>query len=349
MNLLPRRRGRHALAAVLTAILAVLALLVSACGGGSGSSGSAGGNTVRIGYLHTIAVDDKLWLGQVEGTFEKEGLDIKTTEFDTGIDLSQALAGGSLDVAIMGGVTSNFPAQGQGKIFMVNSIENATAQLWVKKDSGIKSVADLKGKTVVTTQGTTADIFLYNALKKAGMTEDDVKVLNAQMPSAVQSFVGGSADAIALWVPFDLRLQEGDPDVTMLDTAGNYPDAAVADGWIANNDWYSSHQDTVKKLIDAWLKINAAFRKDPDGSLQKVYDKAYKDTAKLSDLQHQVKYQTDYTNAQWLQHYQNGDVLNIVGQAEKAFVALGGVKEYADPKTFFDTSLFVAEAQKAAQ
>lgn len=347
MKLLQRRRSRHALAA----ILAVTALVASACGsGGSGGSDSAGGGTtVRIGYLHTIAVDDKLWLGQVEGTYKKEGLDIKTTEFDTGIDLSQALAGGSLDVAIMGGVTSNFPAQGQGKIFMVNSIENATSQLWVRKDSGIKSIADLKGKTIVTTQGTTADIFLYNALAKAGMTEKDVKVLNAAMPSAVQSFVGGSADAIALWVPFDLRLQEGDPDVTMLDTAGNYPQAAVADGWIANNDWYASHQSTVKKLIDAWLATNASFRKDPTGSLKKVYDKAYTKDAKITDLQHQVKYQTDYTNAQWLQHYESGDVLNIVGQGEKAFVALGGVKKYVDPKSFFDTSLFIAEAKKAAQ
>lgn len=340
MNLLPRY--------ILAAVLVLVALVASACGGG-GSSSASGDNTVRIGYLHTIAVDDKLWLGQVEGTFEKKGLHIKTTEFDTGIDLSQALAGGSVDVAIMGGVTSNFPAQGQGKIFMVNSIENATAELWVRKGSGINSVSDLKGKTVVTTQGTTADIFLNTALKKAGMTEKDVKVLNAAMPAAVQSFAGGSADAIALWVPFDLRLQEGNPDVTMLDSAGNYPEAAVADGWIANNDWYASHEDTVKKLIDAWLTINDNFRKDPQGSLKKVYDKAYSDTAKLSDLQHQVKFQTDYTNAQWLKHYENGDVLKIVGQAEKAFVDLGGVKEYVDPKTFFDTSLFIGEAKKVTK
>ena len=63
---------------------------------------------------------------------------MEATQFDTGIELSQALAGGSIDVAIMGGVTSNFPAQGQGKIFMVNSLETATARLFVQPDSGIK-------------------------------------------------------------------------------------------------------------------------------------------------------------------------------------------------------------------
>jgi NitT/TauT family transport system substrate-binding protein len=303
-----------------------------------------------VGYLHTIAVDDKLWLGQVEGQFAKAGLDIKPTEFATGIDVSQALAGGSIDVAIMGGVTSNFPAQGQGKIFMLNSIENATAQLWVQPGRGIRSVRDLKGKTVITTEGTTADIFLLRALTKAGLTRKDVKVVNAKMPDAVQAFASGSADAIALWVPFDLRVHEAVPKAAMIDSAGSYPNAAVGDGWIANNDWYAGHRKAVSELIGAWLKVNAAFRNDPAGSLKKVYDVAYKNDATLADLQHQMKYQTDYSDAQWLAHYRDGDVLRTVGRAEQAYVDLGGVPRYVDPKTFFDTSLFIkAEAGGAGQ
>ena len=125
-----------------------------------------GATEVKVGYLHTIAVDDKLWLGQAEGQWADAGLDLKTTAFDTGIELSQALTGGSIDVAIMGGVTSNFPAQGQGKIFMLNSRETATARLFVQGDSGISSVADLKGKKVITTEGTTADIYLHRALRE---------------------------------------------------------------------------------------------------------------------------------------------------------------------------------------
>lgn len=338
----------------LVATLAA-ALLITSCGaldegGGDDKAVKADkdATTVKVGYLHTVAVDDKLWLGQVDGQFADAGLDVKMTKFGTGIELSQALTGGSVDVAIMGGVTSNFPARGQGKIFMVNSVENATAQLWVKPDSSVKSVADLKGKKVITTAGTTADIYLHRALQKAGLTRKDVNVVNAKMPDAVQAFVGGSVEAIALWVPFDLRVKEALPGATMLDTAGNYPNAAVADGWIANNQWYDANKPTIKKLIGAWLKINAAYRDDPEGSLKKVHEIGYKDDAKLSDLQHQVKYQTDYTNDEWLEHFKNGDVLKWVGQAEEAYVELGGLPKYVDPKTFFDTSLFI-EAAEAAQ
>lgn len=308
-----------------------------------------GATTVRVGYLHTIAVDDKLWLGQSEGHFADQGLNLETTQFDTGISLSQALAGGSIDVAIMGGVTSNFPAQGQGKIFMVNSVETDTAQMWVQPDSGIDSVKDLRGKTIATTEGTTADIYLLRALKKAGLTRNDVEVVNADMPNAVQAFASGSVDAIALWVPFDLRVKEAVPEAKMIDSAGNYPDAKVVDGWIANNAWYDANRDTINKLIRGWLDANESFRSDPEGSLEKVYESAYTEDAELTDLQHQFEFQGDYTNEEWVEHFKSGDVLDWVGQAEQAYVELGGVPEFVDPKTFFDTSLFIDVAEQDAQ
>jgi NitT/TauT family transport system substrate-binding protein len=338
-----------------TVLVTVLVTTLAACGaldeGGDSkdvAKAGKGSTVVKVGYLHTIAVDDKLWLGQAEGQWADAGLDLKTTAFDTGIELSQALAGGSIDVAIMGGVTSNFPAQGQGKIFMLNSRETATARLFVQKDSGISSVADLKGKKVITTEGTTADIYLHRALQKAGLDRKQVTVVNAKMPDAVSAFIAGQVPAVALWVPFDLRVNEAGKGAKEIDNAGNYPDAGVGDGWIANNDWYAKNRPTITKIIGAWLKINEAFRKDPEGSLQKVHDLAYKDDAKLSDLQHQVKYQQDYSNADWLKAYQDGDVLKWVGDAEKAYVELGGVPTYVDPKKFFDTSLFI-EAAKAQQ
>lgn len=337
---------------LLTACAVVLALVATACGaldeGGESKDVAQAGEDatpVRIGYLHTIAVDDKLWLGQAEGQWAEAGLDLKTTAFDTGIELSQALTGGSIDVAIMGGVTSNFPAQGQGRIFMLNSRETATARLLVQGDSGISTVSDLKGKKIITTEGTTADIYLHRALEKAGLDRDEVSVVNAKMPDAVNAFIGGKVPAVALWVPFDLRVKEAGVDAKEIDNAGNYPDAGVADGWIANNDWYAENQPTVKKLIGAWLDVNEAYREDPESALKKVHALAYEDDATLSDLEYQTEFQQDYSNEEWLQAYENGDVLDWVGDAEKAYVELGGVPKYVDPAEFFDTSLFIEVAK----
>ena len=335
----------------LTALVAAATLVLAGCGALEENPDSAdapeGAETVKVGYLHTIAVDDKLHYGMEKGYFADEDLNIKATQFDTGIAVSQALASGSIDVAIMGGVTSNFPAQGQGKVFMVNSVETATARLFVQPDAGIKSVKDLPGKKLITTEGTTADVFLNAAMKKQDVKRDSVDVVNAAMPDAVQAFVSGSVDAIALWVPFDLRLKEGKADAVEVDHAGNYDDAAVADGWIANNAYYEKNQKTLKAVIRGWLKTNEAYREDPDAALAEVQKAAYDDQASLEDLKHQVKYQKDYSNSEWLGLYEDGTISDIIGSAEQAYVDLGGVKEFVDPDKFFDTSLFIETAKEA--
>jgi NitT/TauT family transport system substrate-binding protein len=43
------------------------------------------------------------------------------------------MIGGSLDMLSTGAVISNFPARGQGKVFLINNVEFATAQLWVRE------------------------------------------------------------------------------------------------------------------------------------------------------------------------------------------------------------------------
>src|SRR5690349_11024438 len=94
---------------------------------------------IRVGYLHTLAVDGQIWTGIDRGSFDKQGLDLEMRQFNTGLELFQALIGGSLDVLSTGAVLSNFPARGQGKVFLINDIEVATAQLWVRPDQGVRS------------------------------------------------------------------------------------------------------------------------------------------------------------------------------------------------------------------
>jgi len=38
---------------------------------------------VRVGYLHTLAVDGQIWTGMDRGSFDKEGLDLELRQFNT--------------------------------------------------------------------------------------------------------------------------------------------------------------------------------------------------------------------------------------------------------------------------
>ena len=213
---------------------------------------------LKVGYLHTPAVDSHIWIGQQIGAFAKQGLDLELIQFTTGLELFQAMIGGSLDVLSTGAVLSNFPARGQGKAFLMNNIEYATAQLWVREDSGIKTLADLKGKKISTTTGTTAHVFLDRALRSVNLdSAKDVQLVNQRMAEAVTSFISGAVPAVALWVPFDSVVKQKLPGARKLtDASMFYPQAAIMGGWAARNDYYDKNRPTLAKLVAAWAQAN---------------------------------------------------------------------------------------------
>src|SRR5512144_3276923 len=193
---------------------------------------------VKVGYLHTLAVDGQIWTGMDRGSFGKQGVDLDLVQFTTGLELFQAMIGGSIEMLVTGAVISNFPARGQGKAFLINDVEFATAQLWVREDMGIRTFADLKGKKISTTTGTTAHVFLDTALRANGIDPKDVEIVNQRMAEAVTSFISGAVPAVALWVPFDITAKEKVPGAKMLvDASAYYPKAAIVGGWVTTDEY----------------------------------------------------------------------------------------------------------------
>jgi NitT/TauT family transport system substrate-binding protein len=196
-----------------------------------------------VGYVNTLAVNGQIWTGVHRGHWAKEGLELETTQFNTGLELFNAMIGGSLDMVSTGAVLSNFPARGQGKVFLLNNIEFATAQLWVREDQGIKTWADLKGRKIATTTGTTAHVFLDTALRANKLDPaKDVEIINQRMPDAVTAFISGAVPAVALWVPFNLTVKQKLPAAKMLvDASAYFPQAAIVGGWATRNDYFEKN------------------------------------------------------------------------------------------------------------
>lgn len=77
---------------------------------------------------------------------------------------------------------------------------------------GIKSAADLRGKTFGTFQADTLEVLPYDYLKKAGMTFQDVDIryLNTS-PELAQAFIAGAVDAICHIEPYATQCVQGAP------------------------------------------------------------------------------------------------------------------------------------------
>lgn len=300
---------------------------------------------VKVGYLHTPAVDGHIWLGQQNGSFARQGLDLELVQFTTGLELFQAMIGGSIDTLATGAVVSNFPARGQGKVFLMNNIEYATAQLWVRED--IKTIADLKGKQISTTTGTTAHVFLDRALRSGKLDPaKDVQLVNQRMTEAVTSFLSGAVPAVALWVPFDTTIKQKMPNARKLvDASAFFPEAAIMGGWAARNDWYDKNRPTISKLIAAWAETNVLISTKPDEAAEALQKSNYKEVP-LADFKEQFKASKYYTNAEWRTRYQDGTVTKWLQQVTDFFVANANIQGALKAEQYFDAKPFL-ESVKA--
>jgi NitT/TauT family transport system substrate-binding protein len=297
---------------------------------------------IRVGYLHTLAVDGQLWLAQHTDAFGKNGLEPDFKQFTTGLELFQAMVGGSLDMLSTGAVISNFPARGQGKMFLVNCVEFATAQLWVREDMGVKSFADLKGKRIATTTGTTAHVFLDTALRANNIDPKDVNILTQRMSEAVTSFIAGAVPAVALWVPFNVPVRDKVPGAKKLvDASAYYPQAAIVSGWAAGNEFHAQHKDVLARVIRAWSRGNDMLVGKTDESLE-LLQKNYYQQVPLADLKEQFGAQKAFPTTEWRKLFADGTVTKWLQQVTDFYARVANIQnavpasQYFDPKIFLD-------------
>jgi NitT/TauT family transport system substrate-binding protein len=324
----------------------VLILLVAACFCMVAPEGHAA-EKVKVGYLHTLAVDGQMWLGVHKGYFAEQGLELDPVVFTSGVPLMQALSGGSVDVAIMGAVISNFPSRGVGKVFLINDIEYDTAMLFARPETKAKGIKDIKGQKVTTVKGTTAHVFLHTAMKANGMDSNkDIELVSMDMAGAVSAFIANAAPFVCTWAPFHVQIREKVPGAVMLSSAKEfYPQAAIIGGWVASNKFYDERKDVLKKIIKAWVKANDELMAKPEESLKLIHEKAYSNIP-FSDLQASWQAQKCETSQNWAKLYEDGTVAKWIGQVQQVFVEIGSIGNWVDPKEFFDPKLYLEVVKK---
>lgn len=297
---------------------------------------------LRIGYVDTLAVNGQIWTGLHRGHWDKEGIEISTVKFNTGLELFNAMIGGSLDMLSTGAVISNFPARGQGKVFLINNIEFATAQLWLRQDKGLSNWSDLKGQKIATTVGTTAHVFLDTALRANGIDpKKDVEIVNQGMAAAVTSFISGAVPAVALWVPFNVLVRNNVPSAKMLvDASAYFPKSAIVGGWAARADYYEKNRDACAKVVKVWAAANDDLIANHAEILPVIQKNNYPQVP-LSDLQEQFKASRYHTAAEWRKMYEDGTATQWLQQVTDFYVQAGGIQNPVPAKTYFDTSLFL--------
>jgi NitT/TauT family transport system substrate-binding protein len=302
---------------------------------------SAKSGKVTAGYVHALAVDAQLWLADAMEAWKAEGLGMQFVEFQSGNEAFQALTAGSLDVLTTGAVISRYPATGLGKVFLINDIEFATAQLWCHPEMGIERIVDLKGRKIATTTGTTAHFFLVTALRANGIAPREVLIINQRIEDAVAAFISKAVPAVALWLPHDLVIKRRDPTARMLlDAPTYYPEAAVVNGWVARNGFYDEKKDMLAGIVRAWARANDFLVGQRDQALSMLHDRYYT-IVDFNEFVSQFDAEKVYSAREWRHMYADGTVTTLLQQVTNFFVSFAAVQRPVPAKQYFDTSIFL--------
>src|ERR1051326_2856339 len=135
-----------------------------------------------------------------KGWVKEAGVDAEFLWFEYGPSMDAFTAGKADAVMVTNGDSLVTGANGaKNVVIMLTDYSNGNDVIVAKP--GIKSVKDLKGKKIGLEVGLVEHLMLLNALKKAGMTEADVTIVNTPTAQTPQVFASGQVDAVAAWQP----------------------------------------------------------------------------------------------------------------------------------------------------
>ena len=210
---------------------------------------------LRVAYMPNMGSNSLLATALNMGYFEEMGLNVTLTEFQGGPQEIAAMASGDIDISQIGHGAHALCIEGQAKIFHLDCTSLADAVV-ANTDKGISTVADLKGKTIGVSSGTSAEIILNLALESAGLTQDDVTLVEMDANGMVSAMVSGGVDACATWSPSTMTIANalGDKALTLA-TNNDYVDQVTfPSSFITTEKFANENHDVLVRFSRALLK-----------------------------------------------------------------------------------------------
>ena len=217
---------------------------------------------VRVAYDGFSMTSGPLIYADKQGIFKKFGLDIAPIFIDGGSMLTQAVVGGSVDIA-QNGYTPALSAAVQGAdIVIVGGIANKLPFQLVVKTS-ITRAEELKGQSVaISRYGSSTDTAADFALAHLKLTRNDVKILQlggaaTRMAAAMSGQIAGTMEQYPDTAELSRHGFHVLVDVTEI--AGDYPNTS----YVTSRSFLKSRPEVVKTFLMAMATAVHAYKSNP--------------------------------------------------------------------------------------
>jgi NitT/TauT family transport system substrate-binding protein len=214
--------------------------------------------------------------GKDKGYYKEQGINLDIRSGNGSGSAHRLVANGDSDFSY-GSCASmvNLAAKG-APLISVGVIDAAgTEAVIVRPDAGVKAIADLKGKTILTTANAGVNTFFPLVLKNAGLDEKDVTITSVPDGALVSSYLQGAGGAVGILgglddKPAEIKANGGDQPVTFA-----YSDFGVNQvGYciVTHTDTVAKKPDLVKRFLAATMKAYKETEANPDAAVSSMAD-----------------------------------------------------------------------------
>src|SRR5438105_2566274 len=201
-----------------------------------------------------IGIDAKIW--------QQEGIELDVSAFRGDAQMQQALAAGSLDVAVGSGPGMGFRAKGVPAI-AVAAMYGAPANLalTVLARSQIKTIADLKGKKIgVTTLGSLTDWLVRKLSQQQGWGPEGIQILPlGNVPARLAAMERNELDGMVIEAATSYELEEQGKGRTIT-LFGDIEKHFYTHVIYATDDMIAKRPELLRRFLRGWFKTIAFMR-----------------------------------------------------------------------------------------
>ncbi len=211
--------------------------------------------TLRVAYMPNMGSASLAVTAREAGFFEEMGLTVELVEFQGGPAEIAAMASGDIDISQIGHGAHALCAEGEAVIFQIDCTSLADAVMG-NKDKGVNTIADLKGKKVAVTSGTSAEIILNLALQQEGMKADDLEIVEMDANGIVTAMISGNVDACATWSPGTMTIESalGDKAVWLATNEDYVDQVTFPSSFITSQKFADENHDLLVRFSRALQK-----------------------------------------------------------------------------------------------
>ena len=213
---------------------------------------AAAAEPLKIGYSD--------WPGWVawqvaieKGWFKEAGVDVKFDWFDYAASMN-AFTAGKIDAVTVTNSDALVTGAGGAKNVIIIVTDYSNGNDMIVGKPGIKSLKDLKGKKIGLETGLVEHLLLLNGLKKAGLKETDVTIVNTPTNETPQALASGDLAAIGAWQPNSGEAMKRVPGAKPIYTSADEP-GLIYDVLTVSPASLSTRRADWVKIVKVWDKV----------------------------------------------------------------------------------------------